>query len=200
MYLKEIISKYRTELMGVAIWHVMLIHAYFWTGINLIDYQFSVFHSFIKLCYVQTFLFLSGFGCMSSFNKYPDIRKFYLKRIKRALIPFWIISLPFFLYEDIFKYFDVKTFFCDLTTLKFWISGNHLGMWYVSILLFCYMLTPFAYKICKFSLKWGGVWRIISHHYIIENTWITLRLLHSNSVWSRKHPLFLCRMYSCFNK
>lgn len=33
----ELLRKFRTELMGIAMLHVLVIHAYYWLGINFID-------------------------------------------------------------------------------------------------------------------------------------------------------------------
>ena len=52
----ELLRKFRTELMGIAMLHVLVIHAYYWLGINFSSLGFTVFKTYVESCYVSTFL------------------------------------------------------------------------------------------------------------------------------------------------
>ena len=140
-----IFSKYRGELMGIAILGVCLLHAFKWAGIgeSLIAHTIG---PFARIAFTDGFLFLSGFGLYYSFRKNEDLRKFYIKRINRVLLPYMIMGLPFFLLGLITGDISVSAFLLKLTSLYFWFLGND-GMWYISLSLALYLLFPVAYKL-----------------------------------------------------
>ena len=139
-----IFSKYRGELMGIAILGVCLLHAFKWAelGDSLIAHAVG---PFARIAFTDGFLFLSGFGLYYSFSKNGDLCKFYLKRLNRVLLPYMIMSLPFFLLGLITGNISVSTFLMKLTSLYFWFWGND-GMWYISMSVALYLLFPLAYK------------------------------------------------------
>ncbi len=84
------ISKYRSELMGLAILGVMCGHFMNHT------YQNNLLFSIARIIHTPGFLFLSGFGLYYSFVNNSNLGSFYLKRLKRLYFPFLLISTPFF--------------------------------------------------------------------------------------------------------
>lgn len=141
------LSIYRTRLMGCAMLNIMILHAFYVINPDVSQLTRTIVEHIVRLCFVPTFVLLSGLGLAFSFHHTPSLRLYFLKRIKRVLIPFIIISFPFLLYEDIYVHSDVLDFFLDITTLRFWIEGNHLGMWFISTILFLYIIFPVLYKI-----------------------------------------------------
>lgn len=73
----ETISKYRAELMGLAILGVM------WGHLMNDTYQPSIFAQLARLVHTPGFLFLSGFGLYYSFSNNSDVHLFFKKRIAR---------------------------------------------------------------------------------------------------------------------
>lgn len=140
-----IFSKYRGELMGIAILGVCLLHAFKWAGIgdSLIAHAVG---PLARIAFTDGFLFLSGFGLYYSFRKNGDLRKFYIKRINRVLLPYMIMGLPFFLLGLITGDISVSAFLLKLTSLYFWFWGND-GMWYISVSLALYFIFPVVYKL-----------------------------------------------------
>lgn len=135
------ISKYRTELMGYAILGVLIAHmkTYCVVPDNFINKIISI------VCYsvfTGGFVFLSGLGLFASMNKNWDVLKFYAKRLKRLLLPYWIISLPYFVFTDVIGSSDCCQFLGHITTLGFWINGNYSGMWYVAFSVGLYIVYP----------------------------------------------------------
>lgn len=137
-----IFSKYRGELMGIAILGVCLLHAFKWAelGDSLIAHAVG---PFARIAFTDGFLFLSGFGLYYSFSKNGDLCKFYLKRLNRVLLPYMIMSLPFFLLGLITGNISVSTFLMKLTSLYFWFWGND-GMWYISMSVALYLFISFS--------------------------------------------------------
>lgn len=102
---------------------------------------------------VDIFLFLSGYGLCRSFEN-NTLRTFYVRRIKRiypllVIFTIFLYALIYFGKHTSFAAFDV---FCNLTTLHFWRIGGHLAEWYLSFILYLYLLFPLLYN---FIRKWG---------------------------------------------
>lgn len=140
----NIISKFRGELMGIAIIGVCLLHAFAWAGLGDMPVC-KALSPFARIAFTEGFLFLSGFGLYYSFSKNNDRRTFYKKRFNRVLFPYVIMGLPFFLYGLICGDLSITKFFLKVTSLYFWLFGND-GMWYISMSVALYALFPFAYK------------------------------------------------------
>lgn len=144
-YSVELFSKYRNELMGIAIIGVLVVHVLSFGKIEASNLGVTIIFFISRLAFTQGFLFLSGFGLYYSFKKNNNLKKFYLRRMNRLLIPFIILSGWFFLFRDFYETFNPLNFFLHISSLAFWIEGNYYGMWYVSISVFLYILFPFLY-------------------------------------------------------
>ena len=147
-----LISRNRTELMGIATISVFLHHILNYTTIPnkwiespMIEAQNWVF--------TDGFLFLSGFGVFFSLQKNSDCWSFYKKRLKRLYVPFLIISLIPITFLTIFNDESFWAWLTRLTTINFWLEGNFCGMWYVSVTMALYLLSPLLYKLIHG--KWG---------------------------------------------
>ncbi len=101
---------------------------------------------------VFLFLFISGF--IYGHKDIKDKTEFYLKRAKRIFIPLYLfmaflfIVYKFYLKENIeFKYYFIYLF--NLQGILGGIKGaQHL--WFLTALMFCYLVTPFLNSIKKF--------------------------------------------------
>jgi peptidoglycan/LPS O-acetylase OafA/YrhL len=133
------ISKYRTELMGVAIIGVLIGHI-----IAFNDLCYPTLDSIAHGIHVPGFLFLSGFGIFYSLTKNSNIKDFYVRRFWRFYFPFLLISLPFLLRTILTGKFDIWRFFTQITTVGFWLYGND-GTWYIAVSLVLYLLTPLLF-------------------------------------------------------
>ena len=139
------ISKYRQELMGLAILGVLFSHIVSLGQVTgyIVTFPFKVFDN---LVFTQGFLFLSGFGLYYSWTKEHSVRHYFKKRIGRLMIPFWIMSVPFYLYVCAILNNDYGKFVENILTAYFWLHGNN-GMWYISITVLLYILFPLLYKV-----------------------------------------------------
>ena len=145
----ELLSKYRAQLMGVAILMILFFHL-------PIDLPMPV--SYAKKaceCGVDIFLMLSGFGLYNSLNKNSDVVQFYKRRASRlfpSYIPFIIVwfactavstALPLTAAGAASL---IKQFIGNISML-----GSVTGMenqfnWYVQAICWFYLLTPIFYR------------------------------------------------------
>lgn len=139
------ISKYRQELMGLAILGVLFSHIVSLGQVTgyIVTFPFKVFEN---LVFTQGFLLLSGFGLYYSWTKEHSVRHYFKKRIGRLMIPFWIMSVPFYMYVCAILNNDYGKFIENILTAYFWLHGNN-GMWYISITVLLYILFPLLYKV-----------------------------------------------------
>lgn len=89
---------------------------------------------------VQIFLCISGF--LYGQKNIENVTKFYHKRLKKILIPYYLTLIPFAILEFVFypNVISLKSFLGAAvlrTTLK---GAGHL--WFVPTILLCYLITP----------------------------------------------------------
>ena len=143
----SLLSKYRAQLMGVAILLVSLFHC-------------SVEHAseaFDLICFsgdmgVDIFFWVSGIGMYYAYQKNPTWKEFYIKRILR-IIPAWcIVNLIVLFSTYTISNMDWVEFFKYMTGISFWLDGN-LYFWYVPAIFCFYLLTPLFMKCYKENKK-----------------------------------------------
>ena len=160
--------------------------------------MFYPLSSFISCgnCGVDIFLFLSG-ACLSlSFNKKErvDYREYYKKRIGRVLIPYAVISLPYWIWKSVIEHPE-KTVFrailhitADFSSATFWLKGTQTT-WFVFGICVFYLLFPLLYKIVRRSKRTALLLLIISLSFGFVTSFIPI-IKHSNIVWARL-PIFI---------
>lgn len=133
----DLLSKYRTALMGFAAICILVCHAPA-NGIVLPHYLF------ILMGYgnigVDIFLLLSGIGCWFSLHRRPNLKIWYKKRFVKILVPYILIQVPFWFYLWFYGDFNLLYNLYVLSTVAFWI--DHVGAWYIALILPLYCLTP----------------------------------------------------------
>lgn len=136
------VSKFRTQLMGIATLLIVLCHA----NIYPIDAPATI----RKLLAfgnagVDIFLFLSGVGIFYSLNEGGrfNLLKWYRKRYLRILIPYALMQIPYWGYFIAIGKFDIVDSLYEFSTLAFW--GAHTAMWFIALLLPLYLLSPLMY-------------------------------------------------------
>lgn len=136
------LSKYRTQLMGIAILLIMFYHSY-------LPHDYPSLIGIIHLyayCGVEIFMFLSGIGIFFAYQKENAIN-FIKKRLLRIL-PYYIpIAL---LFSILFIYLGKDSFsdnlLPDITFFNFLRGRNLLG-WYIPGILFFYLITPLLFHL-----------------------------------------------------
>lgn len=144
MYDLNLISKYRTPLMGIAALMIILCHAP--------QYGVAMPNSISSVMLrgglgVDIFLYLSGVGCWYSLSKGVTLKKWYCKRFIRIFIPYFFMQFPFWALKIFNGSFSIMNELMVFSTINFWLY--HVGAWYVALLIPLYIVTPFIYKILE---------------------------------------------------
>lgn len=148
-----LLSKYRTEIMGLATISIFLHHLIVWNSIP----------GYMKYCFrfgfigVEIFLFLSGIGLCYSIQKEPNIKKFYYKRLIRIYPSYVLVTLlSFILGHD--GLWDIILRLSGLSYYTSFFTGFQQGFWYVSFILLLYFCFPVIYNIMySNSLKFNYI-------------------------------------------
>lgn len=140
----ELFSRYRGSLMGIAILGVCVLHAFSWGGMG--DSMIAkAMGPIARIAFTEGFLFLSGLGLYYSFSKNNNMCSFYTKRVHRVLIPYVLMTAPFFMYNFVVENSSLPKVLLQSSTLYFWFFGND-GMWYISMSMVLYLIFPFVYR------------------------------------------------------
>lgn len=106
---------------------------------------------------VDIFLFLSGMGLYHSLSGHSEgIRCWYLRRYRRVLRPYWLITVPLGIVNVLFYDESWWSFLGTITTLQYWIS--HQAAWFIALLLPLYGLSPWLYR----TFKSNGAMKIVT--------------------------------------
>ncbi|MFR9166698.1 MAG: acyltransferase family protein [Dysgonomonas sp.] len=165
----EILSKYRTQLMGFTIILLMFFHI----PEGWFIYYFP-FNAIYKYAYIGSdiFFLVSGIGIYFAFHK-ENLKQFYYRRFLR-IIPYYypvyiVMSLILLYIGEI----DTTKFILRIYLLDYWITGDIQG-WYTSVALFFYLITPLLIPYIK-----KNVWKTVCITFILCYI-IGLFLYHDN--------------------
>lgn len=98
-----LVSKYRSEIMGFACVWIMLSH---YTN----SWPDSVAFYILRRLFdygnvgVELFLLVSGIGLYYAYPRRSSLGQFYFKRYMRLLIPYVLIAVPFWAWNDFVGY------------------------------------------------------------------------------------------------
>ncbi len=137
----NLISKYRTQLMGIACIWIMLFHNRFqWTGT-------SILRTFISRgnVGVDMFFFMSGVGLYYSFKKDPNVPRFYRKRLTRIMLPYTLYAVPFCIWRAHLK--SSKHSFWAYFLEKVFVKNGITTTWFIPAILVCYIVFPLIYTL-----------------------------------------------------
>lgn len=102
---------------------------------------------------VYTFIFISGF--IFGKKKIHNPLKWIMKRLSRILIPMYIFMLFLFVMRFIlFGEFSISRVLIYMLNLQGILGGvqGGLHLWFLTMIMFCYLITPLLYKIRDFVL------------------------------------------------
>lgn len=131
---------------GLAIICVVLIHTLSQVDNNVISYINITIRTIINFC-VAMFIFISAYLIDEKKIK-KNCKEFYIKKVKRLLIPFFIWSLFYTLLKLINH--DNISIFKEL--IKFLIGANSAQLYYIIVLVQFFLLTPIILKIKENSI------------------------------------------------
>lgn len=149
----EIISKYRTLLMGLAIISILIFHFTedcFISGHNY-NGLIRIYKIVIGSSGVDIFLLLSGLGLYYSYKKNNNPKEFYIKRLKKVLIPYFIIALPaLFIKDIILDGGNILDLIKNITFVSLFTNGTKWH-WYIFFICICYLIFPYLFNVFNTS-------------------------------------------------
>ncbi len=134
------LSKYRPELMGVAMLGVLLFHA--------VDLEGAL--GFLRAAGfggVDMFLLLSGLGlAMSLTRREQEYGSFMRRRLRRIMPAYFAVMLPYtsFLYAR--RRAMLSTFLWNSALLSYWLDAPGKFNWYITGIVLFYAVTPALYR------------------------------------------------------
>ncbi len=136
-------SKYRREIMGFACVYIMLSHYTFHWQSDFISQTLKTICNYGNVG-VELFLLASGIGLYYSYKKCPTKRVFFAHRYVRILIPYILLSVPYWAWRD----FGVGkgNFWMDTFQLSFPMSGT-ITFWYIAATSVYYLVFPLIFYI-----------------------------------------------------
>ena len=181
----NVIGTYRAQLMGIAMLNVMMLHSLSWLSLNLPKSVVFV----MGLLFTEGFLFLSGFGLYYSFYKNSNLKQFYGKRVQRLLIPYWIITTPFFVVQVTNGDYGYFGFIQRFFTIAFWTHGNYAGLWYISVSVLLYLCFPLIFRGLQKRYIGGGHYYTVTNSYFCNILYLS-RVLSKDQYWNCQTALF----------
>ena len=198
----KLFSSFRECLMGIAILGVLLLHAFAWTGSEHL-YLSKILGPLGRTVFTEGFIFLSGFGLYYSFSNNNNIYVFYKRRVERFFIPFIMMAFPFYFLDFCCGNDSFVLFLLKESSLYFWIYGNN-GMWYISIIIFLYMIFPLLYNIIfKYKIYKSILFKIIVLIFITYIIIISIYFINESyydliKIGITKIPMFLIGMIMAY--
>lgn len=141
-----LISKYRGELMGLAIVFIVLFHVPLGRA--------SEFYGLYRMgnIGVDIFFFLSGMGLWFAWQKNPSTGRFLRRRFVR-IYPSWLVMATLFYLPDYLGPRKYSSSFADLLgdiliNKDFWLH-DELTFWYIPATMALYIIAPFYMRLLR---------------------------------------------------
>lgn len=137
------LSKYRAELMGVAMLWVMCFHAFdLDMGHPLLEWVRAAGFGGVDI-----FILLSAMGLVQSLSrKEPSYSDFMARRAGRILPAYYAVALPYTLYHIIYHGMHWSALVWNASLLYYWMRAPGAFNWYVAGIMTFYALTPFCFR------------------------------------------------------
>ena len=144
----SVLSKYRSELMGVAMLWVMAFHAF--------DLSFGVAPlDFLRAAGfggVDIFILVSAMGlAMSLDKKEQEYASFMSRRAARILPAYYLVMVAYTLFCIVREKALWSTLIWNGSLLYYWIRPQGAFNWYVAGIMLFYALTPWCFRMLKVS-------------------------------------------------
>ena len=150
------LSKYRQEIYGISAIGIILLHINKYVSLLPMT---SLSGKIISIIFengnvgVDIFLILSAIGLSRSI-KFNSITTFYMHRYQRVYLPYFLIAIIYFSWYDIFVAEDgIINFLLNITAINYWIIGDRFPLWFISFILFIYIVFPLLYRYSEKNKK-----------------------------------------------
>lgn len=184
------ISRFRGELMGLAMLFIILFHV--WVRR---DDPFYGLHRCGNVG-VDMFLFLSGVGLWFAWTRHPDTRLFYARRFAR-IFPAWLVMACLFYVPDFLGSGRYSSSLADLIgdvtlNLGFW-EHDELTFWYIPAIMALYIAAPpYMWLVSRLPVyRWLPVLMVV---WCVAVQWVEplhSAVGHIEIFWSRVPVFFL---------
>ncbi len=184
------ISRFRGELMGLAMLFIILFHV--WVRR---DDPFYGLHRCGNVG-VDMFLFLSGVGLWFAWTRHPDTRLFYARRFAR-IFPAWLVMACLFYVPDFLGSGRYSSSLGDLIgdvtlNLGFW-EHDELTFWYIPAIMALYIAAPpYMWLVSRLPVyRWLPVLMVV---WCVAVQWVEplhSAVGHIEIFWSRVPVFFL---------
>lgn len=132
----RLLSKYRTELMGIACLWIMLYHNKVQWPAVLTPVKTVVGYGNLG---VDIFLLLSGVSLYFSWQKKPRLSDFYRRRLVRLAVPYVVLAIPYWVWRDLYE--QIGDFWLNLTQLSLPLQGIR-PTWFIPAMAALYLAYP----------------------------------------------------------
>ncbi|MGN8772716.1 acyltransferase [Candidatus Weimeria sp. HCP3S3_B5] len=151
-------SKYRNELFGLSMLELIFFHytENISNAINdgILDPDstpivsfLNNFHDYIGSIGVEIFVILSGMGLFYSFEKNHNLGYFYKRRLRRVVIPYLIVAVPFWVISDnAFRADGAIETIKDISFYTFFSDGTNT-LWFIGFITAMYLVFPVVYAL-----------------------------------------------------
>ncbi|MGN0182096.1 MAG: acyltransferase family protein [Candidatus Ornithomonoglobus sp.] len=198
----EKILKYRSNIYGLcAIW-IMLFHICHYAGI---PGNPLIIAPLIRMgnIGVDIFMFLSGYCLSLSFRRNDNVKQFFIKRFKRVLISYVIVSIPFYLWKSIIEipsaeFINLTNFLTDITGYSFWKNGVQ-NTWFVHAIIVFYILFPLLYKVISKGKVYAAAVVVLAYIFNIAAFYCVPLYRMSSIAWTRL-PIFIIGIAMAYYK
>lgn len=144
---------------------------------------------------VDIFMFISGCCLYLSMERKPDVKRFYMRRVRRMLPSYLILTLPFWFWRSLVEApkegggFHFVRFFADLSSASFWLKGVETT-WFVFAIFAFYLMFPLIFRAINKGIKASAAMLIAV--YVVNVTGIHLIPIYDESsiAWTRL-PVFI---------
>lgn len=142
----RVLSRYRSELMGVAMLWVMCFHA--------IDLNLGVeFLNFLRAAGfggVDIFILLSAMGLVMSLERRPrEFGDFMVRRICRIMPAYLIIMIPYTVFLHFYEAVPWSAVLWNSLLLNYWVRCSGSFNWYICGAMTFYVLTPVFFRLFR---------------------------------------------------
>lgn len=172
------ISTYRSELMGLSILWIMMLH---FTFNQIKPLGFIAQYGYAG---VDIFMYVSGLGLFFSLDKGENITNYYKKRLLRIFPTYFIIGG---ITNLLITHDDILTYIFRYSTIGFWI-GKEYAEWFIPSIILLYLLAPFIKKLI--DKKWHIIICIIVVCIYVTAFYFT----DKEDLLDRSHFFFLYRI------
>lgn len=188
-YSYNLISRYRTQLMGLAMLWVLFYHM-------SITVHFPILSHLKQIGYggVDIFLMLSGLGLYYSYQKSSNCLSFYKRRLQRIVPTYFPVVISYYLLLYVLNLAPLKALFYNATTLSFWFHTNYMFDWYIPSIIMLYLITPFILSILKKQTASLPKYLVIGI-FTLVSLGLSLFIIHSKFnyliIFTSRIPIFL---------